>query len=47
MESGKVAITNVLDTPDSYAKNGTEVSDVYITFQREQPSERNVMTILR
>ena len=31
-----VAITNVLDTPDSYAKNGTEVSDVYITFQREQ-----------
>ena len=31
-----VAIKNVLDTPDSYAKNGTEVSDVYITFQREQ-----------
>lgn len=31
-----VAIKNVLDTPDSYVKNGTEVSDVYITFQREQ-----------
>lgn len=31
-----VAIKNVLDTPDSYAKNGTEASDVYITFQREQ-----------
>ena len=29
-------IKNVLDTPDSYAKNGTEVSDVFVTFQREQ-----------
>lgn len=31
-----VHFKNVLDTPDSYAKDGTEVSDVYVTFQREQ-----------
>lgn len=31
-----VHFKNVLDTPDSYAKDGTEISDVYVTFQREQ-----------
>lgn len=31
-----VHLKNVLDTPDSYAKDNTEISDVFITFQREQ-----------